>query len=94
MNDLNFSGSFLTIGKVNYPEILVNRKLVFVRAGKGNKDRHTIISDKALELLKIYLESEKPEEYLFEGQHGGMYSDTSIRKILQDILQIIYLTRG
>ena len=66
---------------------MVDRKLVFVRGGKGNKDRHTIISDKALELLKIYLESKQPKEYLFEGQHGGMYSATSIRNILEDALQ-------
>ncbi len=67
-------------------DILTDRKLVFVRGGKGNKDRHTIISDKALDLLKIYLESVKPKEYLFEGQYGGMYSDSSIRRILEDAL--------
>ena len=73
--------------RMKISDVLVDRKLVFVRGGKGNKDRHTIISDKALELLKIYLESEKPKEYLFEGQYGGMYSATSIRKILEDALQ-------
>jgi integrase/recombinase XerD len=68
-------------------DILTDRKLVFVRGGKGEKDRHTIISDNALKLLKTYLRIEKPVDYLFEGQYGGMYSETSIRKVLEDAVQ-------
>lgn len=73
--------------KIKISDVLAERKLVFIRGGKGNKDRHTIISDKALKLLKVYLENVKPNEYLFEGQYGGMYSGTSIRNILKDALQ-------
>ena len=58
-----------------------DRKLVFIRKAKGNKDRFTILSDKAALILSSYIEEYNPTNYLFEGQYGDRYSDTSIRKI-------------
>jgi len=54
---------------------------LFVRGGKGKKDRCTLLSAKVWELLKDYIEVDKPLEWVFEGQSGGQYSERSIQKI-------------
>jgi len=43
------------------------RMTVFVRQGKGKKDRYTILSKKALATLGQYLEAYKPTSWLFPG---------------------------
>ena len=63
-------------------DILVDRKMVFVRKSKGRKDRYSTLADSAILMLEKYIIKEKPEDYLFEGQYGGQYSSTSIRKVL------------
>ena len=63
-------------------DILFDRKMVFVKGGKGMKDRYTTLAESALKMLNDYIKEYKPEKYLFEGQYGGKYSSTSLRKIL------------
>ena len=55
---------------------------IHIRESKGRKDRYTILSEKALMILREYYKEEKPREYLFEGQFGGKYSAGSFRKLL------------
>ena len=43
------------------------RKQVFVRGGKGGKDRYTIIGEQALEALREYWRVYHPREWLFPG---------------------------
>lgn len=52
-------------------------------AGKGNKDRYTLLSQTVLTDLRIYFKKWKPKEYLFEGLNGGKYSPESIVKIIK-----------
>ena len=59
---------------------------LFVRGGKGKKDRVTILSQKALEVLRKYFKEYRPKEYLFEGQNSGKYSSTSLRKVFERAL--------
>jgi site-specific recombinase XerD len=54
---------------------------LFVRGGKGKKDRCTLLSAKVWDLLKDYIEVDKPVEWVFEGQSGGQYSERSVQKI-------------
>jgi len=54
---------------------------LFVRGGKGKKDRCTILSPKVWAQLQIYGELHKPVDWLFEGQTGGQYSGRSIQEI-------------
>ncbi len=56
---------------------------IFVKAAKGKKDRRTLLSSKLTELLRLYYMEYKPSYWLFEGQSGGQYSITSIRKIFR-----------
>jgi integrase/recombinase XerD len=65
-------------------DILSDRKLVFVKGGKGKKDRYTILSNATLNMLRTYYKEEKPVEYLFEGQFGGKYSPSSVRNMLEE----------
>jgi integrase/recombinase XerD len=69
-------------------DIESDRKMIFIRAAKGNKDRYTILSEKLLILLRQYYLKYRPTEYLFEGQYGGAYSDGSIRKILSKAVEL------
>ncbi|MCI5223401.1 MAG: integrase [Candidatus Electrothrix sp. AR4] len=62
------------------------RNCIIIRGGKGKKDRITLLSQKALELLREYYRQYQPKEYLFEGAYGGRYSTTSLRKIFQRAL--------
>lgn len=63
------------------------RGLIKIRGSKGKKDRYTLLSAKLIELLRQYYMAYGPDDWLFEGQHGGQYSATSIAKILQKALR-------
>lgn len=57
---------------------------IWVRQGKGKKDRITLLSPSLLKLLRRYYVQHKPKDWLFEGPGGGRpYSTSSIRKILK-----------
>ncbi len=56
---------------------------VIIRKGKGKKDRYSILSPRVLELLRMYFREYRPKEWLFEGQYGGKYSETSVQNILK-----------
>lgn len=60
------------------------RMLILVRGGKGNKDRHTLLSEKLLLELREYFLKWRPKNYLFEGPFGSRYSAESISKIVKD----------
>lgn len=49
------------------------RKLIFIRGGKGRKDRYTIISESTLEALREYYRMYRPKKWLFEGQKYGKH---------------------
>lgn len=60
-----------------------DRMLIKVKSGKGNKDRHTILSKTLLDDLRIYYRLYKPKTFLFEGKDDKPYSATSITKIVK-----------
>lgn len=59
---------------------------VFIRQGKGKKDRKVLLQEQLLEILKQYYLKYKPINYLFNGQNSPIYSKTSIRNILNNAL--------
>ena len=67
----------LKVGDLNF-----DKKRLFVKSGKGDKDRYTILPEKIISLLKIYLPAYKVEDWLFEGQFGGSYSVRSVQSIV------------
>ncbi len=54
--------------KPSHIESAPDRMMVRVEQGKGHKDRYTILSAKALEVLKEYWEACRPKEWLFFGR--------------------------
>jgi len=56
---------------VKISDIDINRMKVRVRQGKGKKDRYVVLSRYIKTRLPAYLESYKPEIYLFEGSRAG-----------------------
>ena len=64
-------------------DICFDRMTVFVKAGKGKKDRYSVLSDKMKGVLKDYLKAYTPDYWLFEGQDGGQYSTRSIQQIFR-----------
>lgn len=64
-------------------DIIPERKQVLIRGGKGGKDRITLLSEKMLALLTVYLDRYRPRTYLFESPEGGMYSATSVQMVFK-----------
>jgi len=63
-----------------------NRQLK-VLAGKGNKDRFTILPTSILDLLGDYYRIHKPKTYLFEGQTPGVaMNDRSIQHAIRNAM--------
>ena len=59
------------------------RGIIFIRGGKGRKDRQTILSKNLQILLKAYLAKVIPTKWLFEGPDHQPYSATSLQAILK-----------
>ena len=58
-----------------------DRMVIYVRGGKGKKDRTTLLSSKILVLLRAYYKRYRPVKWLFEGPNHSQYSQSSLRKI-------------
>ncbi len=64
-------------------DILPERNFIFVKGGKGKKDRYTLLSQKVRKYLERYYETYAPAYWLFEGQQGGRYSVRSIQALFR-----------
>jgi len=53
------------VTQLKLTDIDPRRNMLWVRQGKGRKDRQTLLSPKLLELLRVYWRSERPSEWLF-----------------------------
>ncbi|MBN4051510.1 tyrosine-type recombinase/integrase, partial [bacterium AH-315-M05] len=64
-------------------DIDVDRRQVFVRGGKGKKDRSTVLGDSMAIALQHYVKEYKPAYWLFEGPGKKRYSPESVRQIVK-----------
>ncbi len=83
---LIYSGG-LRLGEVinlRIPDLQPEKNRLFVRGGKGKKDRCTLLSGKVWAILKSYFELYRPVDWVFEGQTGGQYSDRSVQKLFTE----------
>lgn len=60
------------------------RMQVFIRQAKGKKDRYTLLSKKALPVLRQYIRKYRPKKWLFEGAKGVQYSESSVHAIVSE----------
>ncbi|MBX2917526.1 MAG: site-specific integrase [Cyclobacteriaceae bacterium] len=69
------------------------RMLIYIRSGKGRKDRITLLSRLALDYLKHYLALYQPKVWLFEGPDGNRYSSRSVNCFIHRYCKIAGITR-
>jgi len=70
-----------------------DRMQIRISQSKGKKDRYTLLSNKTLLILRKYFTEYKPKEWLFEGEGGGQYADSSIYKIFKTALSNAKITK-
>lgn len=59
-----------------------SRMLVLVRSGKGAKDRVTLLSEIALEMLREYYRVYRPQKWLFPGAKAGRHiTERTVQKV-------------
>ncbi|CAI6087153.1 IS91 family transposase ISMno24 [Cohnella sp. JJ-181] len=65
------------------------RRTLLVKQGKGRKDRLTVLSDSALEIVKRYIRKEASDAWLFPGQKGaGHLTERSAQKVFEQALAV------
>lgn len=83
-------GGGLRIGEVlnlKISDISSATMRIRVVQGKGKKDRYTLLSKYSLEVLRAYVKEYKPVDYLFEGQLGDKYSNSSALMVLKSAIK-------
>jgi site-specific recombinase XerD len=89
-------GAGLRIGEalnLKVDDIRSKESLIYIRGGKGKKDRRVPLSAKLLDALRSYYRFYKPKEYLFEGADGGPYSNKSAGQVLKRSVAKAGITR-
>lgn len=62
----------------------IDRRQLFIKSGKGRKDRVVILAESFIPLCKNYIMTYGPKKYFLENpNHGGPYNAGSIRKFLK-----------
>jgi integrase/recombinase XerD len=71
--------------RVKVSEVDSRRMQIRVTAGKGAKDRYTLLSETALTVLREYFRAFKPKEWLFPGEiRGDHLSERAAQEIFQE----------
>lgn len=63
-------------------DVQFDKHILYIRGGKGRKDRTSILSDSVSIILQRYLKTFKPNYWMFEGPDRSKYSSTSISRVL------------
>src|ERR1700680_52503 len=59
------------VARLKVADIDSGRNVLWVRSGKGRKDRQALLPPKLRELLRCYWRSRRPTEWLFPGSRAG-----------------------
>jgi integrase/recombinase XerD len=61
-----------------------NRKILWIKQAKGKKDRISPLSEKTIEMLRVYYKAYRPKTFLFEGQQAGtQYDVRSLQQVMK-----------
>jgi site-specific recombinase XerD len=72
------------VTRIRVKDIDYERHQIWVRGGKGKKDRVVMLSETLLNLLHEYNAEYKPDYWIFEGQKPGEpYSESSLRSVFK-----------
>ncbi len=64
-----------------------NRMMIHVHRGKGNKDRYVVLSQVALDMLRMYYSLYRPAEWLFETGKACVMSRRTAQLIMQQAVR-------
>ena len=59
------------VANLKVEDIDSGRGILWIRGGKGRRDRRTLLPPKLLELLRVYWRWEHPKDWLFPGEKPG-----------------------
>jgi site-specific recombinase XerD len=68
--------------KLKVEDIDSKRMLIHIKGSKGRKDRYTLLSEKALNILREYWKRYKSAKWLFEGAKAGRYLSTRTVQVI------------
>ena len=74
-------GGGLRIGEASnlkVSDIDSDKGRIFIRKGKGGRDRYALLSKKALEALREYWADSQPKDWLFVTKHGNKMTEKAI----------------
>jgi len=60
-----------------------DRMLIHIKSAKGKKDRYTLLSKRALVIMREYYRVYTPKIYLFEGPNGEKYSARAVQNVVK-----------
>ncbi|MCF2944552.1 tyrosine-type recombinase/integrase [Paenibacillus tarimensis] len=64
------------------------RRTLRVKQGKGRKDRLTLLSESALEIVERYMRQERPDNWLFTGQTAGSHlTERTVQKVFEQAVR-------
>ncbi|MEO0096066.1 MAG: site-specific tyrosine recombinase/integron integrase [candidate division WOR-3 bacterium] len=71
--------------KLKLEDIDSNRMLIHIKGSKGRKDRYTVLSETALQMLREFWKKYRPKKWLFEGAREERHlSIRSVDKIFRN----------
>ena len=82
------------IAALRVSDVDPQRAVILVKHGKGRKDRYTILAKRTKRLIEVYIDLYKPQEWLFEGQHGGHLSSRSIQEVFSRAKDKVGITKN
>jgi site-specific recombinase XerD len=68
----------LRVGDIDF-----DRGVVLIRGGKGRKDRHSVMAQSLMPMVREYLKAYNPKFWMFEGLNDERYSATSLQMVLK-----------
>lgn len=100
VNERNVSTSYqnqsINAIKFYYEKVLRGPRKIYQidRPRKGKKDRYSLLGNKTLDTLRLYVKEYQPKELLFEGANGGQYSTRSVQNILKNALKKVGISKN
>jgi integrase/recombinase XerD len=71
--------------KLKVSDIDSQRMMIRVCQGKGNKDRYTLLGERALKVLRLYFKSHRPKEWLFPSYKKDQpIGPSSVQKVFHE----------
>jgi site-specific recombinase XerD len=73
--------------RLKVKNVYLDEDVIFVKEGKGGKDRMTIIPEKLKSALIHFMALRKPDDYVFESERGGKLTERTVQKVFKNGLE-------